>query len=195
MNNLSYIPKKAPVFKKHFSWAIKHSLLYCEVLINREGFREYNFKSLFTETFLEKVTNFSEFTNLTKGYDEYIDLLFSSLAIEQINSEPEGGYEVNHSHQKLDVDINKKLHKLLFEFVLDITSNSDATEFYQRLLKKGTTVTKSEGIMRTSTEQHLIDSGAIMLLTSKNTMHLEKLSLCEHGEVLKQFLDFKIIDN
>jgi len=194
IKNLSYIPKEAPVFKKHFSWAIKHSLLYCKVLINREGFRKYNFKSLFTEVFLQKVTNFSEFTSLTKGHDEYIDLLFSSLAIEQINSEIEEGYEVNHSHQKLDVDINKKLHKLLFEFVLKITSNSDATEFYRRLLKKSTHLIKWEGNITTSTEKHLIDLGAKKLLTDKNKKHLEELSSCEHGEILKQFLDFNIID-
>ena len=194
LKNLSYIPKKDPVFKKHFSWAIKHSLLYCKVLINREFFRKYNFKSLFTEAFLEKVTNYSEFESLTEGHDKYVELLFLSLAIEQINPEPIKGYEINLSHQKLDVDINKKLHKLLFEFVLKITSNSDATEFYCRLLKKSTNLIKWEGVM-SAREQDLIDLGAKKLLTDKNKKHLEELSLCEHGEMLKQFLDFKIIDN
>lgn len=194
LKNLSYIPMKDPVFKKHFSWAIKHSLLYCNVLINREAFRDYNFDVLFSEVFLEKVTNYSEFENLTVGHDKYVELLFLSLAIEQINPEPIEGYETNLSHQKLDVDINKKLHKLLFEFVLEITSNSDATEFYHRLLKKSTHLIKWEGGVSTK-EQDLIDLGAKKLLTDKNIKHLEKLSLCEHGEMLKQFLDFKIIDN
>ncbi|KAA1160198.1 hypothetical protein EU508_10630 [Pseudoalteromonas fuliginea] len=189
LKNISYISKEDPIFKKHFSWAIKSSLVYCKLLINNENIKGYNFDILFTELFLDEVANFSEFANLIKGHDKYVGLLRRSLVIEQINSEPVEGYGINPSDRKLDIDINKKLHKLLFKLALNITNESNAIELYHLLLNKNVSLIKSESAYTNTIDKYLKDIGAIELLTDKNIMQLEKLSLCEYGQGLKIYLD------
>ncbi len=188
------VVKNEEDFKRHIEWGMKTSLIYVARLANHNALKhhELNIKEIVTSAFIEFVDNQEHFDKLVTGFEgkandferKIVKFLrvFDNNLISKVEKDE---YEIS--------DIQKKLHRLLFDYALKCGSEEDLATIYNYLLFKDNFEQHADGSLG---NVRRFDYGAKHLMSEKNEQHLlERLEDPAYGSIKEELNKAKVSES